>query len=307
VQRADTAAGLMAQRAVEDVLIMFAVWLVEKRDVQPKTAKAYVSTVRAWHARRYGEMLPGFVAMRLKAVLKGMKRVRQVRGRRRRRGVRTQLLAQALAQSLGESLDDATLRAACETAFCGLLRVSEYTVRGKGRFNKGKLPTVGDVAFSKDEEGALLATVMVSPSKKGDKSKGKSVPVQLRDGTMLRPATSLLRMLRMRRAQPDEPLFVYKGEPLRAATMSSVVKWLMQSVGEDPAAYASHSLRIGGASAALAGGVPPEVIRIMGRWDSAVYEIYCRLSRQAACKVGATVASTAFNDFEGEFANEELL
>ena len=48
--------GHEAQRAVEDVLILFAVWLVEVRGVMPATAKTYVSTVRAWHAHRFGDM-----------------------------------------------------------------------------------------------------------------------------------------------------------------------------------------------------------------------------------------------------------
>ena len=39
---------------------------------------------------------------------------------------------------------------------------------------------------------------------------------------------------------------------------------LMQSIGLDPARFGAHSLRIGGATAALAAGVPPSMIRIIG-------------------------------------------
>ena len=63
----------------------------------------------------------------------------------------------------------------------------------------------------------------------------------------------------------------------------------------------------GTASAALAAHVPANVIRALGRWDTDVYEIYTRSSREAAMRFGAVVASTAFTDFEGEFADEEFL
>ena len=304
VQRASEL-NLASQRAVEDKLILFAVWLVEGRGLKPATARAYVSTVRAWHERRFGAMLPNYSVARLKAVFKGMERLVGGKPKKLRRGVRTQLLAQAIERSLGNSPLDVTLRAACEVAFCGLLRVSEYTSSVKGAYDKRRLPVVGDVSFGVDEDGEY-ATVMTCPSKKGSKSQGKSVPIELRDGRFLQPVASLRAMLRQRKAAPDEPLFVGGGAPLSSAKMTAVVKWLMESVGEDKSLYGSHSLRIGGATAALAGGVPPEVIRIMGRWDSEVYEIYCRMSRQAARRLGVAVASTAFTDFEGEYTHEEL-
>jgi hypothetical protein len=67
----------------------------------------------------------------------------------------------------------------------------------------------------------------------------------------------------------------------------------MQAAGRDPARYGAHSLRIGAATAALASGVPPQLIRLMGRWSSDVYEIYCRMSLQSALQVGRTITSAA--------------
>ena len=69
----------------------------------------------------------------------------------------------------------------------------------------------------------------------------------------------------------------------------------------------AHSLRIGGASAAFAAGIEPSAIRLAGRWSSDVYEIYVRLSRQAASRLGRVIGSSAFEDLErGEFISEEL-
>ena len=66
-------------------------------------------------------------------------------------------------------------------------------------------------------------------------------------------------------------------------------------------------MRIGGATAAAAAGVPPATIRCCGRWNSDVFEIYCRLTKQAAARMTAVIGSTAFDDMErGEFHHEEL-
>ena len=64
--------------------------------------------------------------------------------------------------------------------------------------------------------------------------------------------------------------------------VAKMVKRLMQGIGLDPAFFGAHSLRIGGATAALAAGISPSLIRVMGRWSSDIYHIYCRLSAEAA-------------------------
>ena len=86
-----------------------------------------------------------------------------------------------------------------------------------------------------------------------------------------------------------------------------MVKYLMSSLGLDSRHFGAHSLRIGGATAAFAAGIEPSAIRIAGRWSSDVYEIYVRLSKQGAARLGSTIGSTAFEDLErGAFVSEEL-
>ena len=68
----------------------------------------------------------------------------------------------------------------------------------------------------------------------------------------------------------------------------------------------SSAIRIGGATAALAAGVSPQLIRLMGRWSSDIYEIYCRMSLQAALGVGRSIASQRVDSFEGGFRTESL-
>ena len=80
---------------------------------------------------------------------------------------------------------------------------------------------------------------------------------------------------------------------LPVTTVQRYVKWCMSRLGENPACYSSHSLRIGGATAAFAAGVDETTIRALGRWDSETYRLYTRMSRQAAMRLGAAVASTS--------------
>ena len=132
----------------------------------------------------------------------------------------------------------------------------------------------------------------------------------VRDGSILQPVSAMREYLTKRAFVGDAstvPLFVNAtGAPLRAADVRKAVKKIVLAVGENPNLYGSHSLRIGGATAALAAGVSPAHIQLLGRWDSDCYQIYCRLCRQAAIAVGSKVASTRFEDFEGMFDHEEF-
>ena len=125
-------------------------------------------------------------------------------------------------------------------------------------------------------------------------------------------ARELESWLAYRRAQgisEARPLFCHNsGAPVTVTQVRDEVKLLMQMAGRDPNRYGAHSLRIGGATAALAAGVNPQLIRLMGRWSSDVYEIYCRLSLQSALHVGRAIASAQVSALamEGGFHGEAL-
>ena len=64
--------------------------------------------------------------------------------------------------------------------------------------------------------------------------------------------------------------------PLTVEAIRNWAKTLAHSVGQDPAHFGAHSLRIGGATALFAAGADPTVIRTMGRWSSDCYRLYVR-------------------------------
>ena len=158
----------------------------------------------------------------------------------------------------------------------------------------------------------MAAQVMMRPCKKLRYRGGKTVPVFLYDGTILTPVQDLIRLFRVDRVPPEAyaatPLFRRSsGACFTTDYVREVVRFLMRSVGLPPSLYGGHSLRIGGASAALAANVSEAVIRAMGRWDSDVYELYLRGSLSCARQMGSVIASTSYEDFEAMFDHEEFV
>ena len=45
---------------------------------------------------------------------------------------------------------------------------------------------------------------------------------------------------------------------------------------------------------------------MMGRWSSDVYEIYCRMSLQAALGVGSAISSTQVSPLDAQFEEEHF-
>ena len=65
----ETTATRTEKLAEESLIMRFACWLVVERGVQPSTAEGYISTVQAWHGRRFGCRLAGGMQMsRLRAL-----------------------------------------------------------------------------------------------------------------------------------------------------------------------------------------------------------------------------------------------
>ena len=142
---------------------------------------------------------------------------------------------------------------------------------------------------------------------------GKTVPVFLvGGGCYIDAVVELEELFRLSPVSTEEaartPLFAdAHGRAFTRAQVSTMVKRLMAGIGLDPARFGAHSLRIGGATAALSANVHPEHIRLMGRWASDAAELYERLTRQSLESLTALVGSTRFDDIESEtFRSEDL-
>ena len=215
-----------------------------------------------------------------------------------------------------ERLNRLNKKAALATAFCGLLRAAEMALQPGETWHPELNLSRADVKFYYDEHGALYVVLMMRPCKNGKYLRGKTVPIVLAGGGTLVDPVSALWELYAGDPVPESvehvtPLFRIRSRGTTGSlTVDQVrieVKTLMSSLGLDPARFGAHSLRIGGATAAAAAGVPPSVIRVMGCWNSDIFEIYTRLTQQAAARMTGVIGSTAFYDLErGAFHTEEL-
>ena len=321
IMRVDQWTSLAEKLRNEIVMMDFGLWLVAVRGVLPDTARKYAGTVNTWHERRYGNFIAGDLrTSRLAGMFKGMRRLIDVPPKRRRWGVRTQDLAQAMRVHLprgagcGErqQRSNANWRALLAVGFVGLLRGAECTIPDGVSPDWSQHLTRADVSFRVVLGVGRCVVVLMRPVKNRKVLRGKHVELILAAGGSLIDAVEELSALFELDPVPEAerastPLFrIEDGGPIRTSQLRGMVKLLMSRLGLPAKLFGAHSLRIGGATAALAAGVSPSLIRLLGRWSSDVYEIYTRMCLGTALDATRQVGSTPFEDLERGFQNEEL-
>ena len=75
------------------------------------------------------------------------------------------------------------------------------------------------------------------------------------------------------------------GMPLSRESLVQKVREALVPSGVDVAAHSGHSFRIGAASTAAAVGIEDFLIKTLGRWESAAYLRYVKVSRSSLAGV----------------------
>ena len=82
-------------------------------------------------------------------------------------------------------------------------------------------------------------------------------------------------------------------QPLTQKKLNRILRNLLQEGGLNHVDYSSYSFRIGAATtAAAAAGLPPWLIKALGRWHSDAYLAYIRCSNSILSSVPQVLAST---------------
>ena len=149
--------------------------------------------------------------------------------------------------------------AATATGFCGLMRGAEFALQDGRRFDSSKQLTRADVSFYTAADGSLYMVLMMRPAQKGP-GQTKTVPLLIAaGGSLLDPVRLIQRMLALDPVPASEaastPLFRRLGRCITVREIRGMVQRLMACLGLDPRRFGAHSLRIGGATAALAAGM----------------------------------------------------
>ena len=306
------------QLEATQLLMDFAIWLATSRPsgrpISVKTIGKYLSQVRAWHRQEFHRDIIGDDFGQLKEILRGISRTVEQPPKQERWGVRTQDLAASMQMQLDPSNPShSNWFAALTCAFCGLLRAAEFSLQPGEAFDPARHLTRADVSFVTAEDGTEYVVIRMRPAKRTGAT--KTVPLVLGGGgTLLDPVRALRRLFEIDPVPVEQwavtPLFREGGRrPFSVAQVRNTVKYLMDSLGLDHRKFGAHSLRIGGATAALAAGLSPAAIRAAGRWASDVYILYTRCNMHSAVQLASVIGSTSFEDTERgiRFADEELL
>ena len=83
--------------------------------------------------------------------------------------------------------------------------------------------------------------------------------------------------------------------PLSRANVTAALRQLLQGTNEEANNYASYSFRIGAATTAAAAGLPPALIKTLGRWKSNAYETYIQYPPSSLYAVSSLLSHTAQN------------
>ena len=310
--RTDDAYQLEAEDLLEDFVIWLAVYRPSGQQVSAKSISKYVSSVRAWYSRFYRARLGvGAQAGRVNDILKGYAREVPQPPPLERHGCTPADLAGGM-RRLYSGGDPLSLmwRAALSFGMVGLCRGCEFALSGSEPFEPDQHLVPTDVAFF-NHGGRRHASVRMRKRKDLRVLRGKQARVLISGGGVHFDASAALEQWMECRAQlglrPDSPLFCRpNGQAITVDEVRDEVRRVMQAAGRQPHLYGAHSLRIGGATAALAAGIEPQLIRLMGRWSSDIYELYCRMSAQAALRVGEAISSADVSPIGPAFQGEHL-
>ena len=182
--------------------------------------------------------------------------------------------------------DRLMLMAAFSLAFHALLRVSEFTSPSIYTRNHHSTLRRKDVNICQH-----TLHLRIRASKTDQAGFGQSLII----GCSGKPScpVSLIKLHLQQCHHPNSrPLFHFRnGKHLTPTSFSAILKESLQAAGENPRAYSTHSLRIGGATAAAAAGVEPALIQDLGRWRSTCYKRYTRVPNSRLRLIAHQMAS----------------
>ena len=284
--------NLVVLPIIETNLMLF-VTSIAKSSVS--NIKIHISAAKHFAALNIGQH--PFHFPRLYMLVRAIKR--QAKKSRKRIPVTLPLLKVIHAWLLASPItpaDQIMLWAALTTAFFGFLRSSEYVSAQVSKFDPHTTLCFEDVSYkppnyyihikaSKTDPFRVGCTICLSPSN------SSVCPVRnLRNYIDLHPTK-------------EGPLFTYSDHTLLTRRrLNTLLKAALPTT--DDSSVSSHSLRIGAATTAAAGGLPRWLIQHMGRWSSDCFRTYIQIPSNTFGLVSHTLATTIKegNQFDPDLA-----
>jgi len=254
----------------EDTLIQYAAYLA--RSIKYSSIKGYLAAVRHFHIRS-GYELDLKKCLRLQLVCRGIKRSQGC-------SIRTRLpitishlnfFYSLLAIKHTCNYDSLMIWAAMTLAFFVFLRLGELTCNSS--FCPNTHLTLLDISFHPIRTSSEYISVKLKVSKTDPFRVGQTIFI----GKTSQPICPVeaMKCYLSRRGNSPGPLFLYaSGKPLTKDALTTETRQLLSFLGFKASDYAGHSYRIGAATTAASVGLPPWLVKTLGRWSSDCYERY---------------------------------
>ena len=161
------------------------------------------------------------------------------------------------------NFDNTLFWAACNLAFFGFLRCSEFTTPSSKEFDPSVHLSLNDVALDSVTDPKLVQ-LTIKQSKTDPFRQGVNLYLA-KTGEALCPVNALVPFLKLRGPKPGPLLQFQDGEPLTRSKFTSMLREILQRAGLDSSVYATHSFRIGAATSAHDAGISDTDIKMLGR------------------------------------------
>ena len=264
------------------------------RSLQFGSIKAYLSAIQ-YHSNLLG--LPEQIShmQSVYYLLRGIRRSQSIQTPRAKRPAISIQQLQQICSYINLKFfgsDRGMLRCAVSLAFFGLLRSAEYCCPTHTSFDQHSHLLVSDITL---DIAQSLISVNIKTSKTDPFHTGCVLRIGAAPSLDICPVLSLHAFLHIHPTFIG-PRFTFRNHSyLTRAFLSQILKSALPQLPY----VDTHSLRIGGASAAAAAGIPDSRIRLLGRWSSDAYRQYLRLSdttvHSVADRISRCNASRYFN------------
>ena len=274
----------------ENTLVQYAAYLA--RSIKYSSIKSYLAAVRHLHILN-GYDLDFKKYPRLQLICKGIKRAQGCSTRVRLPITihHLKLFFCLLAIPHTSNCDSLMLWAAMTLAFFGFMRLGELTCNSKFSLETHLSPS--DVHFLPSFSQPDYISVQVKISKTDPFRIGHTLLI----GKTNQPICPVkaMKMYLVHRTNTPGPLFQFQsGSPLTKDALTSETRSLLAMSGVNPMHYAGHSYRIGAATTAASVGLPPWLIKTLGRWTDC-YERYIRCPDSLLSEVSTKLVQDTVN------------
>ena len=275
----------------EDTLIRYVAYLA--KSIKHSSIKSYLAAIRHFHIR-HGYKLDLAKFLRLQMVCRGIKRDQgtSIRTRLPITIRHLKLFHCLLAISHTSNPDSIMIWSAMTLAFFGFLRLGELTCNS--RFSSDTNMSPHDIIFLPSYNSPEYISVQIKISKTDPFRAGQTIIIG-RTNQLICPVMAMKAYLPLR-GSSHGPLFQYaSGSHLTKDTLTSETRQLLSLSGFNPSEYAGHSYRIGAATTAASVGLPPWLIKTLGRWSSDCYEKYIRCPHSLIFEVSGKLVGDIYN------------